>query len=573
LSNTTEAEDRAMTTSRRAKLRWATSVLTSAVLVLVFANAVDAAHGARSAGTSTKRVAPAATGLLDCNGFSRIQRTLKLTGACADPRGYDESRFYDNGHYIGHDEPIVRFLSSRPGSGNHTTWRETLPSDPKAAPTVKTPGQDVTHWFELSVAPWFSMALCNSRSYPLTQPCTPNSDSNAPSATSPGGGSSFLEMQFYAPGAAPFVDNISCDNTHWCASLHINDAECDTNFSCNPDCVEPTNFAFIQLDGVPTGPPSPQLANLATVTPNSRTLLMNPGDKLVVRLFDADLGGGQRALETRIDDRTTGQSGYMIASAKNGFMATNPGDCTGVPFNYEPEYSTASAGNVIPWAALQTNISTQFEIGHFTPCSSVENPTSFTAGTFTDRIWQDCTGPYEKAGHEAGLTEEPNDSPCYPEGDTHGGVAPPNLVTGCDNFFAANGDLDFDGTSYWPDWPQTTTPSRHPSPFLQQQPSFGDRHYSSFQFQTNAPASEASCKPTGAGCAVPPPGAPGHFYPWWTLARVHGSCVWEFGQMTNGKTFGKTQQYGKPALDWFFGNLEGPVRPAPTCSGQHRSKG
>jgi hypothetical protein len=48
--------------------------------------------------------------------------------------------------------------------------------------------------------------------------------------------------------------------------------------------------------------------------------------------------------------------------------------------------------------------------------------------------------------------------------------------------------------------------------------------------------------------------------------------VWEFGQMTNGKTFGKTRQYGKPSAR-FFGNLEGPVRPAPTCSDQHRSKG
>ena len=192
----------------------------------------------------------------------RYSDRLKTTGACSDPRGYDGGRFYDNGHYIGHDEPIVRFLSDRPGSGNSTTWTETLPRDPHAAPTVKTPGSDVTHWFELSIAPWFSMALCNSRSFPLTQPCTPNSDANAPSTTSPGGGSSFLEMQFYPPGFAPFVDSISCDNTHWCASLHINDLECDTNFVCNPNCIEPTNFAFIQRDGVPTGPPSPQLANL-----------------------------------------------------------------------------------------------------------------------------------------------------------------------------------------------------------------------------------------------------------------------------------------------------------------------
>jgi hypothetical protein len=87
------------------------------------------------------------------------------------------------------------------------------------------------------------------------------SDTNAPrhppTFDKGGGGSSFLEMQFYPPGFAPFVDSISCDNTHWCASLHINDLECTRGFvTCNTNCEEPTNFAFIQRDGVPTGPPA-----------------------------------------------------------------------------------------------------------------------------------------------------------------------------------------------------------------------------------------------------------------------------------------------------------------------------
>jgi hypothetical protein len=46
---------------------------------------------------------------------------------------------------------------------------------------------------------------------------------------------------------------------------------------------------------------------------------------------------------------------------------------------------------------------------------------------------------------------------------------------------------------------------------------------------------------------------------------VHGQCVWEFGQMRNGNTFGGTHQYGQPSA-YFFGNLEGPMRPNPTCS-------
>ena len=184
---------------------------------------------------------------------------------------------------------------------------------------------------------------------------------------------------------------------------------------------------------------------------------MNPGDKITARIFDADIGGGKHALRTRIDDLTTGQSGYMTASAKNGFMATNPGDCTGVPLNYEPEYNTAGPANVIPWAALQTNISTQFEIGHFTPCTKVTDPTTLSLGGVSDTMWQNCTGPYEKAGRSSGLTEEPNDAPCFPKGDTHGGLADPNLVTGCINAITTNGDLDFDGTPYWPDWPNRAT--------------------------------------------------------------------------------------------------------------------
>jgi hypothetical protein len=510
-----------------------------------------------------KGVSPRPVGGLDCNGFSPIQRTIKLTGVCTDPKGYDGGRFYDNGHYIGHDEPITRFMSNAPGSASSVVWRETLPLEPADNPTVQHPGSDVTHTFELTVAPWYGMALCNAESYPL-ESCTPRSDSNAPTRQFPGGGSSFLEMQFYPPGFAPFVDNISCDNTHWCASLHINDLECTNGFEeCNLNCIEPTNFAFIQTDGVPTGPPSPQLTNLDTLTPNSKTLLMNPGDKIRSKIFDASIGGGQHALETRIDDLTTGQSGYMVASAANGFMATSFDDCSGTPFNYEPEYDSARYNNVVPWAALQMGIANQFEIGHFTPCTRVGGQQSFQFGSFTDTYYKRCFGPYEKSRSDEGV--EPNDSPCYTFGDTHGGVADPNLVTGCDNFFSANGDLDFDGTSYWADWPDSVTPDSWPSTFLQEQPTTGGQLYSKIQFQTDAAASETTCSPGGlSGCRVPPPGGPGKFYPYWTQAMVDGTCVWEFGQMTNGNTFGKAKQYGV-ASSWYFGNLEGPVMNLPNC--------
>src|SRR5262249_46763580 len=119
-------------------------------------------------------------------------------------------------------------------------------------------------------------------------------------------------------------------------------------------------------------------------------------------------------------------------------------------------------------------------------------------------------------------------------------------------------------TSYWPDWPDSVTPDRFPSTFRQQQPTTVGHLYTATQFQTDAPASEATCQSDGSGCAVPAPGAPGDFYPYWTQARVNGSWVWEFGQRQNGNTFGGTAQYGSPS-DWFFGTLEGPIRPLPTC--------
>jgi len=548
------------------------AVLRRVAFVTVFI-VFGACAASGSAGADTGGVAPNLIGELDCNGFSAIQQSVKPTMACTDPRSLSNgagARFEDNEHYIGHDEPSARFLSDVPGSANDVTWTETLPQDPAAAPTVATPGSDVTHWFELSVAPWFGMALCNPYSYPQTA-CKPNSDRNAPrnppTYNIGGGGSSFLEVQFYPPGFAPFVDNISCDNAHWCASLHINDLECTLGFHhCNPNCIEPTNFAFIQKNGVPTGPASPQLANLASFTPNGQTLLMNPGDRLSVHIFDASLPEGGKALEVRIDDLTTGASGTMRASAANGFKATIIGSCKGVPFNYEPEYDRALPQNLVPWAALQGGILTQYEIGHFTPCTSLSNPASLNFGAFSDTFWLTCNGPYETTA-DSGSNPEPfgGDAFCYPAGDTHGALSSdPNLVTGCLDFLAG-GDVDFDGTPYWPDWPNSTTPNAFPSTFLQDQPSSNGHSYANVQFETDAAASESTCGPsTLEGCAVPAPGSPGAFYPYFTQASVGGKCEWEFGQMANGNDFGGVDQYDGPSA-YFFGTLSGPIMSNPNC--------
>lgn len=490
-------------------------------------------------------VAPRAVGQLDCNGFSPIQQELRPTADCADIRGLTGGRFYDNGWYIGHDEPSLRFISNAAGSADDITFVERLGTDPSQLPTVKHPGADVTHYFELTPAPWFSMTVCDPNSTPETT-CTAESDSNAPSLTSPGGGAAFVELQFYPPGYAPFADNTSCDNTRWCSALTIDSLECSGSGNslgtCNNDCTEPVNFAFVQKDGVPTGPPSPQLSDITSVTPNGETLLMKPGDVVKIHMFDEPVAGGA-ALEVTEDDLTTGQSGFMIASATNGFMNTDPTTCDGTPFNFQPEYSSAAAPNVVPWGPGPYEINTEFEVGHFEPCTQVTGMALFSLGAFNDPYWLNCHGPYENRKENSSL--EPDDSPCYRFADTHGGTAPPNEVTGCDVFDDAIGDLDYDGNSYRADWPTSANPGTFPGSFEQAQPTSGGVTYPEVQFMTDLSATEASCNVvTGAGCVVPPTG-PGNFYPYWTLGSYPGlGCTWEFGNVKQGQTFGGDAQYG-----------------------------
>lgn len=544
------------------------AVAATALAVGAFTPAV--AHPRGPSAQARGWVKPSKVGLLDCNDHSPIQRLAKIGLECLDPRGPDEGRLKDNGHYVGHDEPSVRFISNAAGSGENFSMTEKLPVDPAAAPTVAHPGRDVTHYFELSVAPWFSTDVCDPDSAPLN-PCAPGSDANAPKGRYQGAGAAFVELQFYPPGYAPEADAISCNNKSWCSALNIDSLECTGNGSgpCNNNCIEPVNFAFIQTNGVPAGPPGPNTATLATFKPNSHTLMMNPGDTITVRMFDTSVKGGQ-ALEVAETDHTTGKSGFMIASGANGFMHTDPFSCKTKAFNFAPEYNTARAANIIPWGIGPYMINDEEEIGHFEACTSVTGKMTEPVFNLTDTFFNNCSGPYEKPGDPPppkGFATE--DAPCYKAGDTHGALASaPDEVTGCIDFFGG-GDLDFDGSPYRTDWPDSTTvgPSNHfPTPFLQDQPTTrGGRHYADVQFMTDISASEvnSSCDLlTGTGCVMPPKGA--DFYPYWTQAKVHGTCVWEFGRMTNGNSFGGFKQYStvRPGT---IGAFVGPIFDNPNC--------
>jgi len=579
------------------------------------------ASQATVAASHVNSVKPNRVNQLDCNGYSTKYKSLNPGGKmhCTDPierhgkkvnGKWVATRFEDNGHYIGHDEPSVKFISNTPGSGNTMTYLTKLPRDPQLQPTANG---SVTKYGELSVAPWFGLPMCDPNSYPQN-PCAPDSDTNTGLGASTDAGSAFMELQFYPPGFAPFQDNVSCARTQWCAAMTIDSLAATFNFAfINPACVEPVNFGYLQRNGVPAGPPSPQLANAATLTPNGQTLKMNPGDVLKVAISDP--AGG---FTTRVTDLTTHQTGVMVASAANGFMNTNVNTCAGTPHTFHAEYNTAAQQNQVPWAALEGGVLMQQEIGHFESCNSVAHnfPLSAFGGGFADKqVFQTCmggneglhavgegpcnantgacarattegtTGPIACPSHNAGSGKlcEFSDGACFKKGTRtvtiNGKARQEHMpVAGCLQNLFQNGDLDFDGTDYQPNtWPNGSP--NHPTSFRYIGPFDPSGHlYPQIQFETDAPASEFLCNVvTGSNCAVKPLGS--KFYPFWTLNNTQrlggtgaprGACVWNFGNVLPGvtkRTFGKDAQYGVPDVARFGGTNTSPVVANPATAG------
>jgi hypothetical protein len=593
------------------------AMVVAVVCQLSVAGAAGAATAAATAKTTASGgVAPNAVNMLDCNGWSPKYGTVrKEAGAtCVDPVSIEHGkrfRFEDNGHYIGHDEPSVKFISSTPGSGNTMNYLAKIPVDPRQSPT---PSGSVTNYGQLSIAPWFGLPMCDPNSYPQNA-CTPDSDKNTGLGASPNdAGSAFMELQLYPPGYAPLIDGASCSATKWCAALNIDSLECTFGFAtCNGNCLEPVNFAFLQTNGVPAGPPSPQLANVRTVLPNANTLMINPGDTLSVSISDPPQG-----FTTTIRDLTTHQTGTMTASAANGFMNTSITDCTGTPFTFHAEYSTAKQQNQVPWAALEGGVLMQQEIGHSEVCNSLANKDpfsdSFPGGqSYSDpNVFDTCVGGSEGPGKtgegpcnpDTGIcqnvsTEGPNGPVACPTNDSNSGAncefadgncfqkgTRPVTINGvaatessaanqCFDNRYQNGDLDFDGLSYQGSaWPNGT--AAHPTAFEYVGPfQAGGRPYPHIQFETNVGASEILCDTaTGTGCTVPPQGS--KFYPFWSLSLQPaplGShqtvCEWNFGNVLprTFKTFGKDAQYGSPDLAIFGGTSISPVQANPQFTG------
>jgi hypothetical protein len=490
--------------------------------------------------------------------------------SCANPgllcaEVADPQAAFGSDQYVGHDEPADIFYSNLPGSGNHVQYQVQVPVEPSGS-FSQTKGYD----FALRPTFWFGMALCDTFSYPQqnTTTCTPDSDSNIvdPSQTTQAAGVAFSELQFYPPGWVPQFAAYSCDPTRWCVALTIDSLSENPikgsvlNDTCQNEVlggVEYTNFAYLTLDGKPLGSPNPldfdpSVGGFPKTNGGKDTLFLNQGDQLTVTETDSPHG-----LVTTVKDLTTGQTGFMTASAANGFGQIKPAptgtSCSVKPYDFHPMYSTSSPKTRVLWAAHSYNVAASDEIGHFDFCSHIDanSPTASCDGM------EGPPGDREPA--------DGDDNFCFASAESL-----KYRVNGC---IDAN-DPGFDGPSYqkgyWPDGSATT-----PTPFLFTPPLTGSgvryyKPYSKFALEADLPRIEApdsggDCdRTTGANCTNPPitdDGTPAAFYPYYSVVRTslpQAQCAFGDGDTlpdTIDNLGGSSAQFGPlyQLTYWAFG--------------------
>jgi hypothetical protein len=453
------------------------------------------------------------------------------------------------GHYIGHDEPSVGFESNRPGSGNDVTYTVKLPRNPKTLPNQSATGG--TWDFQLRPTFWIGMVLCDSQSAPnFTHKCKADSDANNKVSANPSSpnyigkhpGNAFMEVQWYSPGYVEQFDGFGCTATQYCAALTIDSfsANQNTGVANNADCnnfplagIEPVNWAYITRSGKSQAAANPLSTSRdllddgvsKALNPDpSVDLMMNPGDTIRVHIQDTPAG-----VQVNMHDLTTGKSGLMTASKRNGFgqilFQPNAAKCHERNYAFHPEYNTAvSRGNT--WAAHANNLAFSDEIGHFEYCDAI------------DAEGGNCTQP-----GPGDTSLDSDDVECF-----DGAASTLIQLTGC---FAGGGDFDWDGTSYQNDWPGTLANRHmdrklHETPLMISSPTTDGHQYRKVLFETNLPGNETAdvggvCDTTtGEGCTLPAPRT--KFYPIWSTRDVHGSCTFQQGGalMPHENDFGGT---------------------------------
>ena len=253
---------------------------------------------------------------------------------------------------------------------------------------------------------------------------------------------------------------------------------------------------------------------------------MNNGDDIVVTMRDTPNG-----VETFIQDQTTATSGTMIASKGNGFVHNvTPNACDTEPFDFHALYATASTAHIIPWLNLAPNVSVAFEIGHFELCSdatcSVLPPEAQTGNCSVTNA-QTCNTNHGNADCPSGET-------CNPPCGFQRGVA------GC---FVT--DLDHDGNSYLPQWPDGTP--NHPSSLI-----IGSANDSGVG-PMSTPTTNLTNFNEGYSTILfaTTESTTGAFYPFYTQAGTGPACRFNFGNDIPDFTtadFGKAAQYTRVDL-------------------------
>jgi hypothetical protein len=478
--------------------------------------------------------------------------------------------------YIGHDEPSLLFYSNEQGAGYTNIYKLRLPKDSPVKPNQD--GSGGTWNFQLHPAFWFGMAMCDDQSSPNpggsqsagpNVKCVPDSDANIYDGANPAKpdyigkhpGTAFMEMQFYPPGWIT-----SNSTTQWTAALNIDSVSANDNTGQgnNDVCggaIEYVNFAFIQTDGVPFPPGSPSPLGPFVET-NANTLSMNPGDELIVTLADTAHG-----LKVTVKDLTSGQSGFMVASAANGFAEIlfdpNGSNCDfdthNLTYDFHPMYATSSEHTRVPWAAHSYNIAFSDEIGHFEYCSTV------------DQEGGNCTSSNHK--DPPGI----DDAFCFDAAFAASfGLTP---IGGC-----IDADVEFDGVPYRKNtWPGSFAHPIldslvHAQPVIFSSPLFVDnrgnkKNFSRVAFEANLPRIETNTNPPcqrhlsnpadphpGRGCVNPPVGA--DFYPIYSTQTGQGGCRWQLGGPYLPST---TETFGGTSADEY-----GPLRASfyPASNGQ-----
>jgi hypothetical protein len=453
---------------------------------------------------------PGITHFEDCNDTDGVPET------CADPSKEALASAQAKGYpyYVGHAEPTVLFWSDAAKSGSKMQWKLGLPGPD---PTPKQDGSATAN-FQLDVAQWLGLALCDPNSNPVG-PCVPASDTNNTFTA----GSAFLELQFYAPGLRS-----DCGN-QWCVALHINTLQNATPF-WSTHCFEPTWTTLLTTTGAVGG----------------GNFLMAPGDSIIVTIKDTPDG-----LETDINDLTAKTTGSMVASIANGYrhntsqsangvcsvttstICTTDSDCPGgevcgcatEPFAYHPMFATAKTGQYVPWAGLHPNVSFDTEIGHYELCT--DQACTNLPDNGDDGV---CSKTQQKCTKDS---ECPMGETCNVQGRDCHVIAG---VGGC-----GVEDLDQDGLSYQPDWPDGTT--AHPqsiaigaandkgvgplSPSTTVEGVYAEP-YRTIEFETTEGTAAAA------------------FYPFYSQNSTLAACLFNFGNDIPTATtndFGKAAQY------------------------------